>query len=194
MNGDDRELARAQELMTSPFRSKRLQGFRACAAVLIRRHQLDVTWRDGRATASMQGRHITCPPIVDAATFATFLHETGHALNGPCRGDLHRRDVRVTQTWACLHCEERAWWTALTLAPFSKLMVRRLQASLATYRIRTPAPRQVLAAADALLSERTYYTATIQRWRREIRDAQLDRVRRVELELQQQRATYSTRR
>jgi len=160
LHSDD---ARAKTLMRSSRSDERLRGYRFLADVLARRHGIAVEWRAPRempvgaaAFASVRRRRIVVPPIVDDETLAIFLHEAGHVLCERCGGGLHAPDPRVRDWLCCLQCETLAWARALTLAPFSLEMFRRLQQSLATYRRSTAGPREAVAALDRTRSNTTF--------------------------------------
>jgi NAD-dependent dihydropyrimidine dehydrogenase PreA subunit len=91
-------------------------------------------------------KRITIPPIdasgdLELARFqlATFAHETGHAINGPCPGTPPHLPVRHESCRSCKECETRASTTALKLIPFEHLaMAADLEKSLKSHEARTP--------------------------------------------------------
>src|SRR4051794_19469004 len=51
------------------------------------RDRITTTWTTTQpAAAATLRRHIFCRPITTEADFATWLHEAGHVLAGPCPG------------------------------------------------------------------------------------------------------------
>jgi hypothetical protein len=90
--------------------------------------------------------------IVDFATFAEFVHEVGHAINGPCPNTGAHFKTRVDDCTYCLQCESEAWQTPQRLVPFSDGMFRRLRECLQSYRDDAPGTPDAIAALDQTAS------------------------------------------
>jgi hypothetical protein len=134
---------------------------RALGMRLAREHTIAVYEHRGRPSyvASMRTRSIRVPPdwAHTETGLASFLHELGHVLEGPCSGvGAHRRDPRERRWHNCVECERRAWRKAMELAPFTWLMFFTLKLCLGSYRRLTPAPRVALVASRRLASDSVF--------------------------------------
>lgn len=129
-------------------------------------------------------------PIVVGTTrskrwLGTVLHENGHGLAGACTEQPpHRRNHDVRAWWHCLECERAAWSAAMDLVPFDRAMFAHLQSSLGSYRSSTPAPADVIHAADRLTGSLAWAEHRQQHFRRQWR---LERQARV-ASLQQEKS------
>src|SRR5262245_33212808 len=166
-----------------------VQARREAAAIICERERVEVVERSvselsalGVGAYAMCGsrRAIVVPPIVDAETFATRLHEVGHLLAGRCGGGDHQPDQKVTHWHHCLRCEVDAWQHAMWLAPFTRHMFQRLRRALKSYRAGTPGPVSARNAVDRLRGTVTFASEKIRRlkW-----DARIQRQARAMAEI-----------
>ena len=164
----DAELLRAAE-------GGDMAAMRQVVALLAEKHNITIkilaTMPPGvGAYAQWHKRAIVIQEIVDAAGFATALHEIGHVIAGKCTGRApHQPDPRVQRWHHCLACENAASEIALTLAPFSRSMHAEIARGLKAYRRSTPGPASEVARLDRLASGITYCRAKQGRVRMQLR-------------------------
>jgi hypothetical protein len=107
--------------------------------------------------ANWRTRTVTVPPITDAVSFATRLHEFGHLLAGSCPGTRpHAPDPQPRDWHHCLQCEADAWAQALRAMPFTREMFADLKQHLALVRRTYPRVPDAVAAANVLASDSTF--------------------------------------
>jgi hypothetical protein len=145
----------------------RRRGYKRLIEALAQRQKITIEWRErmpvgAAAFANWRKRLIVIPPIgvnhdIDV-DLAIALHEMGHIRAGACTNrEPHRRDPQVRDWWHCIACETAAWREGMTLYPFTREMFARLQQSLRTYRSKTPAPTEAIAALDRLKGNLTWH-------------------------------------
>lgn len=134
--------------------------FRAHIDTVLRTHRITATYQAGvEAGYAWPTLHrVELPPIVDASTYATALHEIAHVIS-PCPG--RATHPRVSGT-GCPRCEVAAWEWAIAIAvTWTATMHADSAAALRTYR--PAATGEDAAAIDQFVGPHGYRLARLRR-------------------------------